>query len=319
MQALWIAAGHAATRDVPRPEPAAGEALIRLLRAGICNTDLELLAGYRSFVGVPGHEFVGVVAEGPAELLGRRVVGDISIACGDCAACVRGLPGHCDRRSVLGIDGHPGAFAEYLTLPAENLHPVPDAVSDDAATFAEPLAAALQIALQVDVGADRRVLVLGAGKLGQLVARALAATGCDLAVATRGAAAAELLARHGIATLPAHRLPRRAFDVVVECTGDAGGFALARSAVRPRGTVVLKSTYAGEVALPVSSLVVDEVTLVGSRCGSLARALELLAAGRLEVHDLVAARYPLARAAEAFAFAARPGVLKVLLTPNGAG
>jgi 2-desacetyl-2-hydroxyethyl bacteriochlorophyllide A dehydrogenase len=316
MQALWIEDGEATVRGIARPEPAAGEALVRVLQAGICNTDLELLAGYYAFSGVPGHEFVGRVEAGPDYLLGVRVVGEINVPCGECSTCRRGLPGHCDRRTVLGIAGLAGAFAEYLKLPVTNLHRVPDSVSDDAATFAEPLAAALQIEHQVEIGPRDRILVLGAGKLGQLIARALAVDGHELVVGTRSEAASELLRRYGIATIPCDGLPRRAYDVVVECTGDPAGFELARAALRPRGTLVLKSTYASELALGVSSLVVDEITLVGSRCGPMTEALDALAGGRIAVDDLVAARYPLARAREALAHAARPGTLKVLLTPG---
>jgi threonine dehydrogenase-like Zn-dependent dehydrogenase len=200
MQALWIEAGRLEVRELPPPRPAPGEALVRVLRAGVCGTDLELLAGYREFTGVPGHEFVGRVDAGPADLEGARVVGDINVTCGVCPPCRRSVPEHCDARTVVGIAGRQGAFADYLALPVANLHRIPDHLSDDEATFVEPLAAALRIQQQVDAGPGRRVLVLGAGNLGQLVARSLASTGCDLTVAVRGEEATMRLEALGIAT-----------------------------------------------------------------------------------------------------------------------
>jgi len=314
MRALWLEDQRLRLRDdVPIPEPPPGEALVRVVCAGICKTDIELTHGYYAFTGIPGHEFVGVVEQGPSGLVGRRVVGEINAVCGSCGACLAGRRTHCERRTVLGIVSRHGAFADYLVLPAENLHPVPDAVSTDAAVFAEPLAAALEIQEQVPIGSRDRVLVVGDGKLGQLVAQTLALTGCALLVVGRHDAKLALLAARGIETGRADRAMRREFDVAVECTGNPEGFAVAQRAVRPRGTLVMKSTYAGALTLDASAVVVRELTLVGSRCGPFAPALPLLAEGLVAVEPLIHGRYPLGDALRAFEHAQRPGVLKVLL------
>jgi threonine dehydrogenase-like Zn-dependent dehydrogenase len=300
-------------RDLPTPVPADAEVLVRVRCAGICNTDLELVRGYYPFVGVPGHEFVGVVERAAGPLGGRRVVGEINAVCGECAACRAGRSSHCERRTVLGIVGRDGAFAESLVLPAANLHPVPDGLPDEVAVFTEPLAAALEIQQQVEVGRDDRVLVAGDGKLGQLIARTLQATGCRLTVVGRHPDKLALLEAAGIATASRHRIEAGSFDLAVECTGNAEGFDLARRALRPRGTLVLKSTYADRLTVDAASLVVDEITVVGSRCGPFEPALRMLAEGRVDPRPLVQAGYPLERAVEAFEHAARPGVLKVLI------
>ena len=316
MHALWLEAQTLRLRDdVPRPEPAPGEARVRVLKAGICNTDLELVRGYYPYTGVPGHEFVGRVAAAPGaeQWQGRRVVGEINVSCGACAACTAGRRTHCERRTVVGIVGRNGTFAEYLTLPVANLYEVPDGVPDDAAVFTEPLAAALEIQEQVRVGPGDRVVVVGNGKLGNLVAQTLALTGCTLKVIGRNPARLALLAARGIDVGLAADLVGGRADVAVECTGNEEGLELARRVVRPRGTIVLKSTYRGRASLDVSRIVVDEITLVGSRCGPFAPALALLAEGRVDVAPLVHARFPLQDAVAAFAEAARPGVLKVLV------
>jgi threonine dehydrogenase-like Zn-dependent dehydrogenase len=280
------------------PLPAAGaEARVRVLLAGICNTDLELARGYYPFAGIPGHEFVGVVEEGPDALRGRRVVGEINAACHACDACRRNHPTHCERRSVLGIRGRDGAFAEALVLPAENLHLVPDGLADDAAVFTEPLAAALEIQQQLSLGPDDRVLVVGHGKLGRLIAQTLALTGCRLTVVGRD---------------DADPAPR-SFDIAIECSGNPAGFERARQALRPRGTLVMKSTYAGALTFNASSLVVDEITLIGSRCGPFAPALRLLAEGTIDPRPMIDARYPLREIGAAFEHAERRGVRKVLV------
>lgn len=288
---------------------------MRVLRAGICNTDLELVRGYYPFTGVPGHEFVGRVesAPGAEAWVGKRVVGEINAVCGACAACRAGRRSHCETRTVLGIVGRHGAFAEYLALPVANLHEVPAGLDDDVAVFTEPTAAALEIQEQVRVGAGDRVVVIGDGKLGNLVAQTLALTGCDLLVIGRHRSKLDVLAARGIRTGLAAELPERRADLVVECTGNPEGLALARKTIRPRGTIVLKSTYHGDTSVNLSSIVVDEITLVGSRCGPFAPALDLLARGRIDVRPLVHARYPLSEALTAFEHAARPGVLKVLV------
>jgi len=286
MRALWLENQKLSFRtDVPKPEAP----MIRTLFAGICNTDIELTRGYYPFRGIPGHEFVG-------ELNGKRVVGEINAVCHACEACRNGRPTHCERRTVLGIKDRNGAFAEYLTLPLENLHVIPDSIETEEAVFIEPLAAALEIQEQVAISADDRVLVVGHGKLGRLVARTLALTGCNLTVASRGAV-----------------VPEKHFDVVIECSGNPEGFEIARRAVRPRGTIVMKSTYAGGLTMNASSLVVDEISLIGSRCGPFDKAIDLLAAKRVEVRDLIDAIYPLDDALTAFEHAQRKGALKVLL------
>ena len=316
MRALWLQDGAVRYRhDIPAPRPSAGEALVRVRMAGLCHTDLELVKGYAGFCGVPGHEFVGDVAAAPGavEWIGRRVVGEINVSCGACGECAAGRKAHCEQRTVLGIRGRQGALAEYLTLPAANLHEVPAGMPEEIAVFTEPVAAALEVQEQVRIGPGERVAVIGDGKLGQLLARTLALTGCELRVGGRHPGKLALLASRGIATAPAEALPERWADVAVECTGNPEGLALARRAVRARGTIVLKSTYHGRPPVDLSAIVVDEITLVGSRCGPFAKALTLLAGGRLDVADLVAAAYPLDEAVEAFAAAGRPGMLKVLV------
>jgi threonine dehydrogenase-like Zn-dependent dehydrogenase len=314
MKALWLENKQLQLlTNIPIPEPPPGEALVRVLRAGICNTDLELLRGYYPYTGIIGHEFVGVVEQGPEHLLNKRVVGEINAACGHCRFCLRGQPTHCENRTVLGIVNRHGAFAEYLCLPIQNLHPIPENVPTDAATFTEPLAAALEIQQQVILNRDDRLLVVGDGKLGQLVAQTLALTGCELLVIGRHPEKLAHLKARGIPTGLVDAVKDRAFDIVVECTGNAEGFAIARRALRPRGTLVLKSTYAGNLSLDASSLVVDEITLIGSRCGPFSPALELLATGKVDVEPLIHAHYPLNKGLSAFEEAQRRGVLKVLL------
>jgi threonine dehydrogenase-like Zn-dependent dehydrogenase len=318
MQALWLENNQLQLRyNAPIPNPAPGEALVRVVRAGICNTDLELLRGYYPYTGILGHEFVGVVEQGPEHLKGQRVVGEINAVCGQCRFCRSGQPTHCENRTVLGIVNRNGAFAEYLCLPIENLHRVPDNVPTDVATFTEPVAAALEIQQQVTVSPAERVLVVGDGKLGQLVAQTLAVTGCDLLVVGRHQEKLANLAARGIQTGLEDGVADRAFDLSVECTGNPAGFAIARRALRPRGTLVLKSTYAGQLTFDASSLVVDEITLIGSRCGPFPAALDLLASGQMDVEPLIHARYPLSEGLAAFEQASTKGVLKVLLDISG--
>ncbi|HCF27306.1 MAG TPA: alcohol dehydrogenase [Cyanobacteria bacterium UBA11049] len=314
MKGLWLENNHLQLRaDIPIPEPPLGEALVRVLRAGICNTDIELLRGYYPYSGILGHEFVGVVEQGPPHLVNQRVVGEINAVCGECRFCRSGQSTHCENRTVLGIVNRNGAFADYLCLPIENLHPVPDNVPTEAATFTEPLAAALEIQQQVQIRPDDRVLVVGDGKLGQLVAQTLALTNCDLFVVGRHRDKLANLEARDIKTGLVDDVKDRAFDISVECTGNPEGFAIARRALRPRGTLVLKSTYAGNLSLDASSLVVDEITLIGSRCGPFPAALQLLAAGKIDVQPLIQACYPISQGLTAFEYAQERGVLKVLL------
>ncbi len=317
MRALIVNNGVHLDQYYPTPLPPPGEALVRVLQAGVCNTDLEIAKGYMNFKGVPGHEFVGVVerAAGREELIGQRVAGEINAACGVCETCRANRPTHCPNRTTLGIDRRDGAFADYLTLPLENLHPLPDSVSDDQATFVEPLAAPCEILEQVKIRPTDRVAVIGDGKLGLLCAQVVALTGCNLIAVGRHAEKLQILQRRGIATTTeVDILDPGSLDIVVEATGTPGGFAAARQRVRPRGTIVLKSTYQGE-ALPVdlTSVVVDEVTLIGSRCGPFEPAIRLLASKRVDVESLIQARFTLNDGVAAFERAAQKGVLKIIV------
>jgi threonine dehydrogenase-like Zn-dependent dehydrogenase len=316
MRGVWLEQGRVVLReDLPSPELRPGEALLRLRLAGICATDLELVGGYLGFCGVPGHEFVAEVLEAPSapDWEGARVVGEINTACGTCATCLAGRRRHCPGRDVLGLTGRGGAFAEELALPLGNLHRVPASIPDAAAVFAEPLAAALEIQEQVPIASGDRVVVIGPGKLGHLVAQSLAATGCGLLVVGRRREPLALLAARGIRTALVDGLEPRRADVVVECTGNPDGLEIARRAVRPRGTIVLKSTYHGAARVDLAPFVVDEITIVGSRCGPFGPALALLARGTVDPRPLVEARYPLEEAVAAFEHAARPGARKILL------
>jgi threonine dehydrogenase-like Zn-dependent dehydrogenase len=296
------------------PAAAPGEVRVRVLLASVCRTDLEIVKGYMGFTGVLGHEFVGVALEG--RHTGRRVVGAINCVCGACDMCAAGLPTHCRRRTVLGIQGRDGAFAEQLILPEANLHPVPDSVPDRQAVFAELLAAAIQVGRQVEMRPGSKIIVLGDGRLGQLVAQVLAARGLAPLVVGKAKAKRALLAPLGIATADAADVrPAKDADFVVECTGTATGLGMALEFVRPRGTVVLKSTVADTTGFALAPIVIDEVTVVGSRCGPMAEAVAMLARGEIRTEPLVSAEYPLDRAPEAIAAAARPESIKVLIRP----
>lgn len=317
MQALWLEDDRLSVRDVALPDAAgSGEALIRVRLSGICGTDLELVRGYYPYTGVLGHEFVGEVVESPEpEWIGSRVVGEINDSCGTCTSCKAGRPTHCESRTVLGIVARDGVHAEYVRLPLANLHRVPDSVSDDAAVFTEPLAAALEILAQVHIAPTDRVLLVGAGRLGQLIAQVLSLTGAELRVVARHELQRDLLAARGIATIAEQDVAAREYDVVVEATGSPSGLELARGALRPRGTLVLKSTYAGEVTIDLSPFVVDEITIVGSRCGPFAPAIRLLERGDVDPTACIAERYKLSDGVEAMKRAAERGVMKVLLEP----
>jgi alcohol dehydrogenase len=306
--------------DPAYPEPVlpSGEALVRVLLAGICNTDIELVRGYMDFCGVLGHEFVGEVVQAPDDptWVGERVVGDINAACYTCDVCRAGRHMHCPNRTTLGIDRRDGCFADYLRLPLANLHRVPASISDERAVFTEPLAAACEILEQVDIRPTDRVVVLGDGKLGLLVAAVLRLTGADLLLVGRHPAKLAIAQAWGVAVgQEGDDLPARRADVVVECSGQPGGFALALQLVRPRGTLVMKSTYHGQFTLDMSSLVVDEITVVGSRCGPFGAALRFLEKGLVNPTPLISARYALPDGPAAFEHAVQPGVLKVLLQP----
>jgi 2-desacetyl-2-hydroxyethyl bacteriochlorophyllide A dehydrogenase len=317
MQALCLENNRLILRNnIPIPEPLAGEALVRVHLSGICATDLELVRGYYPYTGILGHEFVGeiVQAADAPERVGERVVGEINAACGSCETCLRGQSTHCERRTVLGIVNRDGAFAEYLRLPLKNLIPVPASIPDEAAVFTEPLAAALEIQAQVTIRPTDQVLIVGAGRLGQLIAQTLVLTGCHLQVVARHHKQRLLLAARQIAWIDENAVQGRAFDIVIEATGSTGGFALARQAVRPRGTIVLKSTYKGDNSVNFSALVVDEITLVGSRCGAFAPALRLLEKQLVDPTLLIDDRFSLDKGLEAFERVVQPGILKVLFT-----
>jgi 2-desacetyl-2-hydroxyethyl bacteriochlorophyllide A dehydrogenase len=313
MQSLWLENQSLSLRDIPLPDKP-GEALIRVRLSGICGTDLELVRGYYPFTGVPGHEFVGEVVDSPDKSwIDKRVVGEINVHCGVCEQCLKGRFTHCENRTVLGIVNRNGVHAEYTSMPQENLHIVPDSVPDEAAVFTEPLAAALQIQKQVQIGLGDRVLLIGAGRLGQLIAQTLSLTGCDLHVVARHPHQRALLEARSIPLISEEGVESRRWDVVVEATGSPSGFELARQAIRPRGTLVLKSTYRGEMTVNWSPFVVDEITIVGSRCGPSAPALRLLEKKEVDPTVLVARRFPLSAALEAYQTANQPGTLKVLL------
>lgn len=301
-------------RDYPTPRKP-DEALVHVLRAGICNTDLEITKGYMNYRGVLGHEFVGIVAEGA--MRGARVVGEINAYCGECPTCLRGDPTHCPNRTTLGIVNRDGALAEFLTLPARNLHRVPASVSDAQAVFVEPLAAACEITDRLHIRPTDRVCVIGDGKLGLLCAQVLHLTGCDLLTLGRHENKLALLRQRGIATTTQPAEIRGRFDVVVDCTGHASGFELARQLLRPRGTLVLKSTFHGGQDTAFAPIVIDEISIIGSRCGPFAPALRLLEQKLIEVEAMISAEYPLTRGIEAFQRAIEPGVLKVQIVMEG--
>lgn len=310
--AVLTDAGLSLHHDAPRAVPRDGEVLVRVRRAGICETDVQLIRGYLGFRGVLGHEFVGVAETG--RFAGQRVVGEINCSCHTCATCRSGLANHCPHRTVLGILGRDGAFADYVALPERNLHPVPVEVTDDQAVFVEPLAAAFQIPAQIPDLAGQRVLVLGDGRLGQLCAQVLQLSRTRLTVIGKHPQKLAILAGQGIDTgLRGEVLPDRAADVVVDCTGSPTGITDAFAWLRPRGTLVLKTTVAGTPALSWAPIVIDELRVIGSRCGPFAPALAALAVGTIDVAPLISARFSLAEVDRAFEHVRGSAALKVLL------
>ncbi len=319
MLALRIAGTLTLDTAAPKPEPPPGEALLRVRLAGICDTDLQLVRGYMGFSGVPGHEFVGeVVAAADAGLYGARVVGEINAGCGACPACAAGWQRHCPRRTVLGILGRDGAHAELLALPLANLHTVPAELDDELAVLTEPLAAAYEVVEQRPPRPGERWLVLGDGKLGLLVAAVLQSEGADPLLAGRHGSKLALANGWGVRTALAAELHTRDWDVVVEATGAADGIERALALVRPRGTIVLKTTVAAPPRAPLAPIVVDEVTVIGSRCGPFPRALAGFAKLRhagVRLSELIQASYPLRDGLSGYERAATRGTLKVLLRP----
>jgi len=315
MRALWLEDNKISLRDISQPKRA-NEALIKIRKAGICSTDLELVKGYYPYKGILGHEFVGEVIETQdVTWIGQRVVGEINAVCNKCEQCLNGRSTHCENRTVLGIVNRDGTFAEYTTLPIANLHRVPDSVPDEMAVFTEPLAAALEIQDQVHINPTDRVLLVGAGRLGQLIAQTLALTGCDLRVVARHKHQQELLKKRGIKNISEEDIKPWRWDVVVEATGSPSGFSLARQAIRPRGTLILKSTYKGEINVNFSAIVVDEINIIGSRCGPFEPALRLMESKQVDPIDLIMNEFELSDALKAFERAAETGVLKVLVQP----
>lgn len=305
--------------DYPPPRRAPGESLVRVMLAGICATDCEIVKGYMGYRGIPGHEFVGVVEESDTrELLGRRVVGEINCPCGKCTLCAAGLGNHCAERSVLGILHRDGAFAEHLTLPDSNLHPVPDGVSDREAVFTEPLAAACRALEQAELSEKENVTILGDGRLGILAAMVFSSAGVPVKLVGKDRRKLALAAGDRVAVeVLGERGARRDADVVVDATGSPSGLECALKIVRPTGKIILKTTIAEPYRLDLAPLVVDEVTLIGSRCGPFKKAIELLDSRRLDILPLVSAEYPLDRGPEAFEKAGGEGVVKVLLKTAG--
>ncbi|HIE25147.1 MAG TPA: alcohol dehydrogenase [Anaerolineales bacterium] len=302
-------------RNLPEPTQE-DEALIRVRLAGICSTDLEMVRGYYPFAGVPGHEFVGEVVEASDKSwIGQRVVGEINITCGACEHCLNSRSTHCENRTTLGIHNRDGVFAEYVNLPLRNLLRVPDSVPDEKAVFTELLAAALEIPQEVHIHPTDRILLIGAGRFGQLIAQVLQLVGADLCVVARHPLQQKLLQERGIKVIAEDIVQPRRWDIVVDATGSASGFGLARQAIRPRGTLVMKSTYKGDMQVNFSSIVVDEISIVGSRCGPFAPALRLLENGLVNPLGMIAVEYPLEDGVKAFEKAAERGVLKVLLRP----
>lgn len=317
MISVYLENGQISIREKPRPRRPSGFALIRLLCGGICNTDLELQRGYYGFRGTPGHEFVGVVmAADSRKLLGRRVVGEINLACGRCSWCRQGFSRHCPARKVLGIAGQPGVFSTYFVLPEGNLHAVPDSIPTESAVFVEPLAAACEILEQVPIPRAGRVAVLGDGKLGLLIAQVLQVHGADVRLFGHHQDRMLRARDAGIQTSSPPARPRADFDWVVEATGSAQGLSFAVRLARPRATIVMKSTIHGSLPFDATSVVVNEITMVGSRCGPFKPALRLLRENKIRVSDMISARMPLSEARQAFDLAAKKGTLKVLLIPE---
>ncbi len=317
MLALRVEKKRVSVRDIEKPDRV-DESLVRVLMSGICNTDLEIARGYAGFKGTIGHEFVGVVEESTKRnLVGQRVVGEINVGCGKCDLCRAGDPRHCANRTVLGIVGRDGAHAEFLRLPAENLLPLPEGIPDEHAVFTEPLAAACGILERISIDSNERVAVIGDGKLGLLCAQVLALEGAPLLLIGKHSDKLRIAERRGIETATPKQATRRKrqFDVVIEASGAAPGFVVALSLLRPKGRLVLKSTFHDTTEIDAARVVVDEISIVGSRCGRFAPAIDLLKKGAIDLDSLISEEYPLSEGAHAMSRAGARGVLKVLLRP----
>jgi threonine dehydrogenase-like Zn-dependent dehydrogenase len=317
MQALfWNGRDLEFTGAYPEPAGSAQTALVKVHLAGICATDLQIFKGYMSFTGVPGHEFVGTVVHGPAELANKRVVGEINFGCGECESCARGLRRHCPNRSVMGILNADGAFAEYIAVPVANLHLVPDNVDDKEAVFVEPLAAAFEILEQIPVSHSDDVLVLGDGKLGNLCAQVMRLASAHVTVMGKHDDKLRLLRQAGIRTIRVDSERTERFDIVIEATGSAAGLQAALGYLRPRGTLVLKSTISGNHELSLAPIVINEINVVGSRCGPFAPAIQALKERGITVTPLIERIYPLTDGVNAVTHASGRGTKKILLRPS---
>ncbi len=315
MIGVHLESGRVELRETPKPRRKPGSALLRLRVGGICNTDLELMRGYYGFSGRPGHEFVAEVVDADdRRWIGKRVVGEINLACQKCDWCRRGLGRHCPRRTVLGIVKHPGAFAEFLTLPETNLREVPRGMADERAVFTEPVAAACEILEQCAIAKGDQVAVLGDGKLGLLISQTLAAHGANVHQFGRHREKLKIAEKAGVTGEIAKKLPVGRYRWVVDATGSAEGLASAVAMTQPRGTVVCKSTVHEKVAIDMAPVIVNEIALVGSRCGRFEPALKLLATNKIHTQEMIVGRLPLSEAPRAFTFASQKGILKVLLT-----
>ena len=318
MLALRVQNQKLSVRNIPRPV-ANNEALIRVVLSGICNTDLEIARGYAHFKGTIGHEFVGIVEESPDQTLkGKRVVGEINAGCGQCMPCKAGDSRHCPNRTVLGIVGRDGAHAEFLKLPIANLLTVPAKVSDERAVFTEPLAAACGILERVKIGSSERVAVIGDGKLGLLCAQVVSLTGASVLLVGKHESKLRIAKRRGIDTSTPSKVTKRkrTFDVVIEASGAAPGFNLALDLLHPKGKLVLKSTFNATTTFDAARVVVDEISIIGSRCGRFKPALNLLAKGVVDVESLISEEFRLSEGIEAMDRAGARGILKVLLRPG---
>ena len=315
MKALYLEKKITLKDDYPQPK--SGEALVRVRLAGICGTDLEMIRGYMDYAGVPGHEFVGVVEKSHNyDLVGKRVVGEINAGCGRCTYCSSGLERHCPQRTVLGIYKRDGAFAQYLSLPEKNLHTIPDSISDEEAVFIEPLAAAFEIEEQIRIQENQKIAIVGDGRLAQLIVRVLKIKNKNITCFGRHQNKLHMLQKMQIvAKMGISKDDEHTFDVVVEATGNESGFSDAIKLAKPRGTIILKSTLASKGNLDFAPAIINELTMVGSRCGPFRPAIEALTSGVVKVNDMVSAVYPIEEFEKAFEEAKKPTNIKILLRP----
>lgn len=300
-------------QDIPVPQPGPDEVLIKISKAGICNTDIEITRGYMGFTGVLGHEFIGYIQSPDSMLHGKRVTAEINFSCDTCELCTSGRGRHCSKRTVLGISGRDGVFAEYVAVPFKNVIFIPDSIPDHNAIFIEPLAAALQILEQVVIAPHDSVLVIGDGKLAQLISIVLLTTGCNLTVNCKHDSKIKILQKFGINTCKQQKFPPQSFDIVVEASGSPDAFFSGLTCVKPRGTFVLKSTYADDFSFNPASIVINEINIVGSRCGSFKNAIDFLLSSRLDLSTLISGTFKLESAETAFQYSQQKDVLKVII------